>query len=351
VPSQEQRVQHATADGRPVAYAVTGEGPPLVIGGWWSSHLALDWQNPRFRQFVSRLDAEHTVVRYDRPGTGLSDPTGAAPADLDDEVAALLGLVDALGLDRFALLGASSGSAVAAAATAERRDAVAALVLYGGYARGTDIAPSDAREALLDVVRAHWGLGARALADVFVPGADAEGRSEFTRWQRTVATPEDAARQLAHVYALDCRARLGSLGDVRTAVLHRRDDRAIPFALGQDLATRIPNAVFVELAGMDHFPWLGDSAAMVDATLAHLAGRDPRTVSHASDRGPTSDTLTDREREVLRLVAEGRTDGEIAAELTLSTHTVHRHVSNIRTKLGVPSRAAAAAWLARRTET
>ena len=57
--------------------------------------------------------------------------------------------------------------------------------------------------------------------------------------------------------------------------------------------------------------------------------------------------LTDREREVLRLVARGETDAEIAAHLVLSTHTVHRHIANIRTKLGVPSRTAAAAWALR----
>jgi pimeloyl-ACP methyl ester carboxylesterase/DNA-binding CsgD family transcriptional regulator len=348
VPSDEQRVQHVTANGRRVAYAVTGAGPPLVVGGWWSSHLAVDWQSPRFRQFVTRLAAGHTVVRYDRPGTGLSDPDGPAPANLDDEVAVLLGIVDGLGLGQIALLGASSGSVVAAAATAARPDAISGLVLYGGYARGTDIAPPEAREALLDVVRAHWGLGSRVLADVFVPGADSATRSEFARFQQSVATPEQAARQLAHVYALDCRERLGELGAVRTAVLHRRDDRAIPFALGQDLATRIPNAVFVELAGMDHFPWLGDSASVAEATLTHLSGRDPRSTMRRSGRGAD---LTKREVEVLRLVAAGRTDAEIAADLVLSPHTVHRHVSNIRTKLGVPSRAAAAAWMARRPET
>ena len=349
MPSDEQHVQHVTANGRRVAYAVTGDGPPLVVGGWWSSHLAVDWQSPRFRQFVSRLGDGHSVVRYDRPGSGLSEPTATPPADLDEEVAVLLGLVDAIGLDRFALLGASSGSVAAAAVAAARPEAVTGLVLYGGYANGTEIATPDARQALLDVVRAHWGLGSRVLADVFVPGADAPTRSEFARFQQIVATPEQAARQLAHVYALDCRDRLGELGAVRTAVLHRRDDRAIPFALGQDLARRIPNAVFVELAGTDHFPWLGDSAAVVDATLAHLSGRDPRRRRDKARRS-SSDALTDRELDVLRLVATGRTDAEIAAELVISPHTVHRHVSNIRTKLGVPSRAAAAAWMARRAD-
>ncbi len=338
-----------TVGGHHVAYAQTGTGTPLLVGGWWSGSLAADWRGARFRRFVTRLSAEHTVIRYDRPGSGLSDPTGPSPADLEEDVAVLLGLADALGLGEFALLGASSGAPVAASAAAARPQAVSALVLYGGYARGTDIASPEAREALLEMVRAHWGLGSRMLADLFVPGADAQTRAEFAQYQRAVADAEEAARQLAHVYALDCRDRLPELSDVRTAVLHRRDDRAIPFALGQDLADRIPNAVLVELEGMDHFPWLGDSTAVLDATLAHLAGRDPRPAAPARPATPTG--LSDRELQVLRLVAAGRTDAEIAADLVLSPHTVHRHVSNIRTKLGVPSRAAAAAWMASRAGT
>ena len=54
--------------------------------------------------------------------------------------------------------------------------------------------------------------------------------------------------------------------------------------------------------------------------------------------------LTGRELEVLRLVAAGRTNKAIAAELVLSERTVERHVSNIFTKLGLSSRAAATAF-------
>jgi pimeloyl-ACP methyl ester carboxylesterase len=347
VPSDEHHVRHADVAGRSVAWAETGSGPPLVVGGWWSSHLGVDWRNARFRRFVNRLGEHFRVIRYDRPGCGLSDRDGPSPSSLEEEVAVLVGLADALGLDTFAAFGASSGSVAAvgtaAALASDQPGRVTGLVLYGGYARGADIASPAARDAVLDVVRGHWGLGSRVLADVFMPSAGAAERSEFARFQRTFGTPEQAAAQLEHVYALDIRSALPALADIPTLVLHRRDDRAIPYWLGEDLAARIPNSRFVPLAGQDHFPWLGDAGAVLDAAIAHLRGRDaPQSVAAQGDPVP----LTARELEVLRLVAVGLTDTEIAAQLVLSSHTVHRHVSNIRNKLGVTTRAAAAAWAA-----
>jgi pimeloyl-ACP methyl ester carboxylesterase/DNA-binding CsgD family transcriptional regulator len=347
VPSEDQVVRYVDVAGRPVAYAALGSGPPLVLGGWWSGHLALDWASARFRRFVERLTARFTVVRYDRPGTGLSDRTAPMPRTGEEEAAVVAGLADALGLDRFSLLGGSSGSVVAVWCAASLGPRVERLVLYGSFAHGQDIAPPSAREAMVDVVRRHWGLGSRALADVFTPSATAEERAELARAQRAVMEPDEAADALAAVYELDCREQLAALAAVPTLVVHRRDDRAIPAALGEDVAHRVPGATYLELPGQDHFPWFGDAVVVADVARAHLEGKDPRAVVAARSPGAA---LTDRELEILRLVAAGRTDDEIAEQLVLSPHTVHRHVSNIRSKLGVSSRAAAAAWSARHAD-
>lgn len=192
----------------------------------------------------------------------------------------------------------------------------------------------------MSIVEAQWGLGARVLADVFLPNATARGREEFARFQRRSASPEAAAQALRAVYGMDSTAYLSRVR-VPTLVLHRRGDRAIPFALGREVADTVPGATFVELNGDDHFPWLGDSPAVVEAIERFLDGLPPR--APAEKHGPPD--LTVREREVLTLVAEGLTDAQIADRLVLSSHTVHRHVANARTKLGVPSRAAAAAWV------
>ncbi len=337
---EDQVIRHADLGGTDVAWSSIGSGPPLVIGGWWSSHLVLDWEEPAFRSFVSRLAEHRSVIRYDRPGSGASDRSAPLPADAEQEYAVLEALLDATGLDRFALLGASSGCTVASAYAARHPERTEALILYGGFVRGSDIAPPAAREAVLSVVEQHWGLGSRVLADVFLPGSDAEERERFAVFQRRSASRDQAAASLRATYSFDSS---GHLGDVNapTLVLHRRDDRAIPFAVGRDLADRIEGATFVPLDGVDHFPWRGDAEAVTDEVLRFLGHDVPERAAAA----PAPEvTLSDREREVLALVARGHTDARIAEDLMLSAHTVHRHVANIRTKLGVPTRAAAAAW-------
>jgi pimeloyl-ACP methyl ester carboxylesterase/DNA-binding CsgD family transcriptional regulator len=254
-------------------------------------------------------------------------------------------VVDVLGLARFAVVGASSGAATAAAYAAARPRQVSRLVLYGSFARGADIAPEPARAAIIDVIATHWGLGARLLSDVFVPGASTKERAAFAGFQRESATPEQAARSLAATYELDVTEHLPQVR-VPTTVIHRRDDRAVPFALGVDVARRIRGSTFVELAGVDHFPWRGDAAAVVDATLRGLGHR---VAAKLDPPGPGA--ITEREREILELVAAGFTDAQIAERLTLSPHTVHRHIANARMKLGVRSRAAAAVALAQQTST
>src|SRR5688572_30055332 len=91
VPDEDQIVRYASVGGRSVAWASVGSGPALVVGGWWCSHLGLDWADTRFRGFVRALAGQHRVVRYDRPGCGLSDRSGPAPSSREDEVGVLAG--------------------------------------------------------------------------------------------------------------------------------------------------------------------------------------------------------------------------------------------------------------------
>ncbi|MFE6964357.1 alpha/beta fold hydrolase [Agromyces sp. NPDC057679] len=347
---EDQVVHHAELDGRSIAWSAVGAGPPLVIGGWWSSHLELDWRNAGFRRFVEQFARHRTVIRYDRPGTGRSDRDATPPRTLDEELAVLEAVVDAAADDSadgpIALFGGSSGGGVASLFAARHPGRVDALVLYGTYACGADLAPPAARAAMLGIIEQHWGLGSRVLADLFLPDATAEERAEFVEFQRRSASREVALASLQAVYEVDATPHLA---DVRapTLVLHRRADRAIPFALGKDVAARIRDARFVGLEGDDHFPWRGDADSVARETLASLGApvEAPNAGSRSEPVGATG--LTAREREVLRFVARGDTDAEIAARLLLSPHTVHRHLANIRTKLGVPSRAAAAAWALR----
>lgn len=329
---------------RRVAYEVRGDGPPLVAPAWWVSHLELDWQSALFRRFWEGVADGYTLIRYDRLGVGLSDRTVRdSDLTLDGEVATLCGLLDELELERVSLLGGSSGSCTAIAFAAAFPERVEHLVLYGSFCDGAELTAPGVANAILAAVRAHWGLGSRLLGDIFLGGADSEEQERFARLQREAATAETAAALLGHVYRLDVRDRLPLVRNPGL-VVHRRDDRAVPYRLGREVAAAIPGATFIPLQGSAHFPWHGDTESVVRACRAALAPAEQST-QYAS--GPESILLSSREREILAFVARGLGDREIAEQLVLSPHTVHRHVANIRRKLGRTSRTAAVAEAAR----
>lgn len=322
--------------GSRVAFAVSGEGPPVVAPAWWVSHLELDWRDEAFRSFWTSAAAGHTLVRYDHLGTGMSDrDVDPAALSLDDEVALLASIMDELEIERASLFGGSSGGCAAIAFAARFPDRVDRLLLYGTYAHGPSIAPAGVRDALAAAVRAHWGLGSRVLADVFVGSEDGEARRRFVRDQRESAEAETAAALLEAAYRRDVRPLLAQVR-APTVVVHRRADRAIPYACGRELAGSISAARLVSLDGDAHLPWVGDRMSVARALgsfLTDTAAPDPAAAV----------LLSRREREVLRLVADGLSDREIADRIAVSHHTVHRHVANIRHKLGSGSRAAAVA--------
>jgi pimeloyl-ACP methyl ester carboxylesterase/DNA-binding CsgD family transcriptional regulator len=338
--AREVEIRFLRFGGRRVAYAVSGEGPPLVAPAWWVSHLDLDWRDEAFRSFWSAVGEGCSLVRYDGPGVGMSD-RDAQPPDrtLESEVALLGAILDELGLERVALLGGSSGGCAAVAFAARFPERVDRLLLYGAYADGAAIAPPEVRDAIVAAVRSHWGLGSRVLADVFLGDADAEERERFARLQRAAASAETAASLLELVYRLDVRAELARVR-APTQVVHRRGDRAIPYAQGRALAATIPGATLNPVQGSAHLPWAGNAQPVVRALRSSMA---PGDGAAEAEREPAAVLLSRREREVLALVAHGLSEREIAEQLVLSTHTVHRHVANIRRKLGRGSRAGAVA--------
>jgi pimeloyl-ACP methyl ester carboxylesterase/DNA-binding CsgD family transcriptional regulator len=340
----EGEIRFLRFGGRRVAYAVSGTGPPLVAPAWWVSHLDLNWGDQAFRSFWTAVGEGHSLVQYDGPGVGMSD-RDAPPQErtLENEVALLGAILDALGLERVALLGGSSGGCAAVAFAARFPERVDRLLLYGAYADGASIAPPEVQDAIVAAVRSHWGLGSRVLADIFLGDAGAEERERFARLQRAAASAETAASLLEMVYRFDVRAELARVR-APTQVVHRRGDRAIPYAQGRALAAAIPNATLIPLAGNAHLPWAGDAQPVARALRSLLV---PDARAERAEDEPAAVLLSRREREVLALVAHGLSEREIAEQLVLSQHTVHRHVANIRRKLGRNSRAAAVAEAAR----
>jgi pimeloyl-ACP methyl ester carboxylesterase/DNA-binding CsgD family transcriptional regulator len=325
--------------GRRVAYAVTGEGPPLVAPAWWVSHLELDWEDQRFRGLWESVSDGYTLVRYDRLGVGMSDrDVRNDDLALDGEVELLGAVLSELTFEKVVLVGGSSGGCAAIAFAAHFPERVDRLLLYGAYADGASITSPEVREAIVTTVRSHWGLGSRLLADIFLGEANSVEQERLARYQRAAASPETAAALLEVIYRNDVRAELKRVR-APTMVLHRRGDRAIPYSLGRELAAEIPRATLIPLEGSAHFPWAGDWQSVARAFRSVLVPEAPTRMAGE----PAAVLLSAREREVLALVASGLSDQEIAEHLVLSRHTVHRHVANIRHKLGRGSRAAAVA--------
>jgi pimeloyl-ACP methyl ester carboxylesterase/DNA-binding CsgD family transcriptional regulator len=326
-------VRYCSTPGGRVAYSTTGTGPALLCDSGWISHLRGQLNLFSFGAFVERLAERFTVIRYDKPGCGLSERDGA-DLSFDAQVAAALAVADAAGARRLRLFGASQGGQLAAAIAARHPERVEALVVYGMCGSGRDLAPPEVRKSVVALVRAHWGMGLRALTRAFVTDPTPEEEAAFARFQRESSSAEVAARLLEVYYDTDITALLPGIR-TPTAVLHREGDRGTPFGLGREVATRIPGATLIPLAGSSHLFYHGDPAPVLEATLDFL-GRP----------GGGAHRLTDREFEVADLVADGLTNQAIARRLSVAPRTVETHVENIRRKLRVRSRAQIAAWVA-----
>jgi pimeloyl-ACP methyl ester carboxylesterase len=333
----EQRLSEARLpDGTRVAYASVGRGPVLLHAPGWLTHLEHGWAIPQERAFYERLAQGRTVVRYDRPGCGLSDRDGPSPSvELEADVVGAV--ADAVGAERLELFGASLGVAAAVAWAARRPDRVSRLVLYGGWVRGSEVAHPDVREHVLGLVDTHWGLGSDVLADIFAPSADAATRSAFTSYQRAAAEPARVRALLELAHELDLTELLPQVR-AATLVVHREHDRGAPYAQAEELAAGIRRARLVRLPGRDHLPYIGDADALADTIRRFLGlgiGRSPGGV------------LTPRQRQVAALVAEGMSNREIADRLVITERSAESHVERIRIRLGFRSRAQVAAWVAR----
>ena len=328
------RIRYCSTPAGRVGYSTSGAGPALLLDSGWITDLRAQLELLSFGAFVERLAEQFTVIRYDKPGCGLSDRDGI-DLSFDGQVAAALAVADAVGAGRLCLFGASQGGQLATAIAARHPDRVEALVLYGMCASGRDLAPAEVRKSIVALVRANWGLGLKALAGTFITDPTAEDLAGFTRFQRASASAEVAARLLEVYYETDVRDLLPQIR-TRTAVLHREADRGTRFELGREVAALIPGATLIPLPGSSHLFYHGEWPTVADTVIGFL-----------TERAGTGPRLTDRELQVAELVAEGLTNQAIARRLSVAPRTAEAHVENIRRKLQVRSRAQIAAWVTR----
>ena len=247
-----------TTDGVRLAYATTGDGPPLVKASNWLTHLDFEWGSPIWRHWYTALSLHHRLVRYDERGNGMSQ-RDVPEVSFDTWVRDLETIVDAAGLDRFPLLGISRGGPIAIAYAVKHPGRVTQLVLYGAFAAGLNHVGTpqelEARRALTSLVRLGWGLNNPAFCKTFtcrfIPEATPEHEQWFDELQRVSTSPANAAKLMELDDDIDVRPLLSQV-TTPTLVIHCDRDRAVPPEKGRLLAAEIRGARYVSLPSANH---------------------------------------------------------------------------------------------------
>lgn len=256
----EHRVSFTTSfDGTRIAFAIAGNGPPLVKVGNYMGHVEYDWETPVWAHWLEELTRNHTLIYYDERGSGLSD-WNAEDVSFEAWVRDLEAVVEAAGLRRFPLFAMSQAGAVAVAYAARHPDKVSRLIVHGAYARGwlkRDLTEEQIEEEklMISLMRVGWGRDNPAFRQVFAmqlfPDAPPEQIRALEEQMRLSVSPKNAVRLESEMHRIDVRD-LAQQITVPTLVSHSHGDEAVPFEEGRLLASLIPGAQFVALESKNH---------------------------------------------------------------------------------------------------
>ena len=344
----DQRIAFARSkDKTTIAYALSGEGPPLVRAGTWLTHVHHDWESPFLGHWLRFMSERHTLVRYDPRGCGLSQSDVGA-FTFDDWVADLEAVVDRLELQSFPLFGMSQGGAVAAEYAIRHPERVTHLTLYAPLVTGWRgrTSPSSQQWQLMEqLVLTGWGEANMAFpsmfAHLFVPQSPPETRHWYAELQRKMATKEVASRFMSVLAQLSMFRRLKEVR-VPTLVIQIAHDQVVDPRSAAGIAGEIPGSEFVSIDSSNHI-LLEDEPGWQEFKsifTRHVPGaavparRDPAARERIAQ-------LSKREQKILGEIAKGLNNREIASGLFISEKTVRNHITSIFDKLGVSSRAQA----------
>lgn len=273
------RTRYTRSGDAHIAYQVLGTGPiDVVLIPGFVSHLEQCWMEPALADFLAELGSMCRLILLDRRGIGLSDRT-AGPPTTESTAEDIRAVMDAVGSERAVIFGISEGGPMALRFAHGQPDRVAGLVLFGTMARG--IRGPDYPWALdragFDAWLAHmidaWG-GPTGI-HMFAPSR-AEDPAFRDWWARTLRLGSSPGAMRAVLEALrdvDVRDLLSAI-QAPALVLHREGDRAIHVEAGRQIAGALPDAIWIRLAGEDHWPWLGDTRPVFKAVATFLGEID-----------------------------------------------------------------------------
>jgi class 3 adenylate cyclase/pimeloyl-ACP methyl ester carboxylesterase len=281
-----------------IAYQIVGEGHPLdlVLVSTWFSHVEARWDLPGYAHYLSRLSSFSRLISFDKYGTGLSDPIPSKELPpLEDWMDDVSAVMDAVGLERAAIMGGGEGSLMAELFAATYPERTSALVLVNATARASAVpgyeigAPPDVQERLISIVEQTWGSGDLMVA-INPSLADAPGAAEaWGRFLRLSVSPATAAAVIRMLFELDVRDVLPTIR-VPTLVVHRVDNPIVTIDQGRYVAEQIEGASFVAVPGADYGLAVGDIDVVIDEVEEFLTGFRP---AHATDRVLATVLLTD----------------------------------------------------------
>jgi class 3 adenylate cyclase len=272
--------QYAKSGDASIAYQVVGDGPIDLVGALgFATHLELQWEAPSFARFFERLSGFSRLILFDKRGTGLSDPVAEVPT-LEQRIDDVRAVMDAAGSEQASLFGISEGGPMCVLFAATHPARASALVLHGAMARTTEApdypwaSPADAlRESAAEFIAPYWGREPEGMLELFAPSLahDPEVVEYTGRMERSAASPSMVQQIFEMFLDIDVRAVLPTI-QVPTLVIHRRGDRVVNRRAGEALAAQIAGGRYVEVPGIDHLPWAGDSEAVLGEIEEFLTG-------------------------------------------------------------------------------